>query len=73
MCFVVFEMSPGNAAWLVECPFSCGMGFEEAVESHLCPATRPLLTPAAPALVGFWDEDRLYRLEALLEGMLAGM
>lgn len=35
--------------------------------------TRPLLTPAAPALVGFWDEDRLYRLEALLEGMLAGL
>lgn len=35
--------------------------------------TQPLLTQAAPALAGFWDEDRLYRLEALLESMLAGM
>lgn len=44
--FLVFEMSSGNALWLAGFPFSCGVGFEEAVESHLCSAISSVLQQA---------------------------
>lgn len=60
----------------------CGMALRKqcSLISALPPpqwCSRPLAQtsphPSSATLVGFWDEGWLYRLEALLEGMLAGM